>query len=484
MQQIQSAGLLKSASFIDGQWCESENQFDVVNPFDNHLLCRVADAGQKEAESAVIAAKKALKEWAAKSAAERAEILRNWFDLIQDNQSLLGRLLTLEQGKPLAEAEGEVGYGAGFIEWFAEEGKRVYGDTIPGPAQDKRIVVIKQPVGVVAAITPWNFPNAMIARKAAAALAAGCTFVVKPAAETPLSALALAELAQRAGIPAGVFNVVVGKDSSSIGRVFTQHPDVAKFTFTGSTQVGKMLAEQCAADLKRVSLELGGNAPFIVFEDADIDAAVEGAIQCKYRNAGQTCVCANRLLVQSSIKDVFEEKYIAAVQALKAGNGLEEGVDLGPLISQKALEKVDELVQSARQEGATVRLGGEKQGSSQFYPATVISDVDTKMKIAQSEIFGPVSPIISFTSEQDAIRIANDTEYGLAAYFYARDIGRVWRVAEQLAYGMVGINEGIVSNVAAPFGGVKHSGYGREGSKYGLDDYLDIKYLCFSGLNT
>ena len=482
MQGIHASELIKKASFVDGKWCESASSFEVRNPYDDALLCHVSDASTEVATHAVLAAKRALKAWAGQSASERATVLRRWFDLMMQHKADLGRLLTLEQGKPLSEAEGEVAYGAAFIEWFAEEGKRLYGDIIPAPSSDKRIVVIKQPVGVVTAITPWNFPNAMITRKAAAALAAGCTFVVKPAPETPLSALAIAQLAQQAGIPKGVFNVVVGTDSQGIGEVLTQHPDVAKFTFTGSTATGKTLASQCAPHLKKVSLELGGNAPFIVFEDADLDAAVAGAIVCKFRNAGQTCVCANRILVQSSIKAEFEEKFLAAVSQLKAGNGLDESVSVGPLINQHALDKVHDRVQRSLAQGATLLTGGEKPQDGQFYPVTVVSDVKNAMPIAADEIFGPVAPIISFESEEEAIRIANDTEYGLAAYFYARDIGRVWRVAEQLEFGMVGINEGIVSNVAAPFGGVKHSGMGREGSKYGLDDYVDIKYLCFSGI--
>lgn len=483
MQAIQAAGLLKKASFVNGKWRETGSYFKVTNPFDDNELCEIHDADANIAEEAVLAAKGALKTWSGLSANERAAILRRWFDLMMANQGVLGRLLTLEQGKPLAEAEGEVAYGAAFLEWFAEEGKRIYGDTIPAPSQDKRIVVIKQPVGVVTAITPWNFPNAMITRKAAAALASGCTFVVKPAAETPLSALAMAALAKEAGVPEGVFNVVVGTDAQGIGDVLTQHPDVAKFTFTGSTSVGKQLAQQCAPHLKKVSLELGGNAPFIVFDDADLDAAVAGAIVCKYRNAGQTCVCANRILVQASVKEAFEAKFLAATAALKSGNGLVQGVSIGPLINQKAINKVHQLVQSAIADGATLLQGGKVTEGSQFYPVTVLSDVTPSMQLVIQEIFGPVTPIISFETEEEALRIANDTEYGLAAYFYARDIGRVWRVAEQLEYGMVGINEGIVSNVAAPFGGVKHSGMGREGSKYGLDDYLDVKYLCFSGIS-
>jgi succinate-semialdehyde dehydrogenase/glutarate-semialdehyde dehydrogenase len=423
-----------------------------------------------------------------KSAKERSVLLRNWFNLLMQHQDDLGRILTLEQGKPLAEAKGEIAYGASFIEWFAEEGKRVYGDTIPAPSSDKRIIVIKQPVGVVASITPWNFPNAMIARKAAAALAAGCTFVGRPATQTPLSALAMAELAERAGIPAGVFNIIIGEDAKGIGKVLTQHPDVAKFTFTGSTSVGKTLIAQCATSVKKVSMELGGNAPFIVFNDADIDAAVEGAVLSKYRNAGQTCVCTNRILVQQGIAKEFTEKFTAAVAKLVTGNGLTDGVFIGPMISSSAVENVDKLVQDSIKAGAKLELGGARVQvvdgvADNFYQPTILSQVTNDMPIAANEIFGPVSPIISFETEQDAINMANDTEYGLAAYFYARDIGVIWRVAEGLEYGMVGINEGLISNAAAPFGGVKQSGSGREGSKYGLDDYLETKYLCMGGLD-
>jgi succinate-semialdehyde dehydrogenase/glutarate-semialdehyde dehydrogenase len=401
-----------------------------------------------------------------------------------ENQDDLGRILTLEKGKHLAEAKGEIAYGAAFLEWFAEEGKRVYGDTIPALSSDKKIVVIKQPVGVVASITPWNFPNAMIARKAAAALAAGCTFVVRPSESTPLSALAMAELAERAGIPAGVFNVVVGSNSRGMGQVLTQHPDVAKFTFTGSTGVGKLLLTQCATTVKKVSMELGGNAPFIVFDDADIEAAVQGAIISKYRNAGQTCVCTNRILVQQGVLAEFTEKFKNAVAELHIGDGLADGVNLGPMISDKAVCDVEKLVAESIAAGAKIAFGGQRSEVGElFYQPTILTGVTNDMPIAANEIFGPVSPIIAFETEEEAIELANDTEYGLAAYFYSRDIGTVWRVAEGLEFGMVGINEGIISNAAAPFGGVKQSGNGREGSKYGLDDYLEIKYLCMGGLD-
>jgi succinate-semialdehyde dehydrogenase/glutarate-semialdehyde dehydrogenase len=481
---LQDSQLVKNCSYINGNWHSSEIQIIVTNPANGSVVAKVSNAGVVETELAVNAAKGALKKWSAKSANERAYVMRNWFNLIMQHQDDLGRILTLEQGKPLAEAKGEVAYGAAFIEWFAEEGKRVYGDTIPGPSGDKRIIVIKQPVGVVASITPWNFPNAMIARKAAAALASGCTFVVRPATKTPLSALAMAELAERAGIPAGVFNVVVGDDASGIGKMLTQHPDVAKFTFTGSTSVGKTLLSQCATTVKKVSMELGGNAPFIVFADADIDAAVQGALLSKYRNAGQTCVCTNRIFVQNQVLEQFTEKFTASVAQLAIGNGLDDGIIIGPMISSQAVNDVDKLVQASIAAGAKVILGAKKSPVGEnFYQATILSHVTNDMPVAKNEIFGPVSPIIVFDNEAEVIAMANDTEFGLAAYFYARDIGRIWRVAEGLEYGMIGINEGIISNAAAPFGGIKQSGSGREGSKYGLDDYLEIKYLCLGGLD-
>ncbi len=481
---LQDNTLVKTSSYINGGWHNSEAQFAVTNPANNELVAYVSNAGVIETELAIKAAKSALKMWSAKSANERSILLRNWFNLLIQHQDDLGKILTLEQGKPLAEAKGEIGYGASFIEWFAEEGKRVYGDTIPGPSGDKRIVVIKQPVGVVASITPWNFPNAMIARKAAAALAAGCTFVVRPATQTPLSALAMAELAERAGIPAGVFNVVIGEDARGMGEVLTQHPDVAKFTFTGSTQVGKALISQCATTVKKVSMELGGNAPFIVFDDADIDAAVQGALISKYRNAGQTCVCTNRIFVQKAVLEQFTEKFSTAVAALSVGDGLVDGVTIGPMISSDAVDGVDKLVNDSIAAGANLILGGKKATAGKnFYQPTILTGVTNDMPVANNEIFGPISPILSFDTEAEVIAMANDTEYGLAAYFYSRDIGRIWRVAEALEYGMIGINEGLISNVAAPFGGVKQSGSGREGSKYGLDDYLEIKYLCMGGLD-
>ena len=483
MRELKDSQLLKCFSYINGSWHSSETNFIVTNPANGEVIAKVSNAGVVETELAVQAASNALKMWSSKSANERAALMRKWFDLMMANQDDLARILTLEQGKPLAEAKGEIAYGAAFIDWFAEEGKRVYGDVIPSGAGDKRIIVIKQPVGVVASITPWNFPNAMIARKAAAALAAGCTFVVRPATQTPLSALAMAELAERAGIPAGVFNVVVGEDARGMGKVLTQHPDVAKFTFTGSTAVGKSLIEQCASTVKKVSMELGGNAPFIVFDDADIDAAVQGAIASKYRNAGQTCVCTNRIFVQDAVLAQFTEKFIQAVSELTIGNGLDD-VNVGPMISSAAVAGVEQLVNDSIAVGATVVLGGERdQQGDNYYLPTILTNVTNDMPIAANEIFGPVTPIIAFSDEEQVIAMANDTEYGLASYFYARDIGRIWRVAEGLAFGMVGVNEGIISNAAAPFGGVKQSGSGREGSKYGLDDYLEIKYICIGGLN-
>ncbi len=483
MDIIKDKGLIKTHSYINGQWLEGGSKITVTNPATGETVASVSDASITDANYAVESAKKAIKLWSSKSASERANLMRRWFDLMMAHQDDLAKILTLEQGKPLAEAKGEIAYGASYIEWFAEEGKRVYGDTIPALAGDKRIIVIKQPVGVVASVTPWNFPNAMIARKAAAALAAGCTFVGRPASQTPLSALAMAELAERAGIPNGVFNIVVGDDAIGIGKVLTQHPDVAKFTFTGSTAVGKQLIAQCATTVKKVSMELGGNAPFIVFDDADIDAAVEGALVSKYRNAGQTCVCTNRIFVHRDVQETFTEKFVSAVKQLAIGNGMTDGVNVGPMISSKAVADVDDLVKASISDGASLIFGGESgELGDTFYQPTILTNVSNDMPIAQNEIFGPVSPIIPFDTEEEVIAMANATEYGLAAYFYARDIGRVWRVGESLDFGMVAINEGIISNAAAPFGGVKQSGSGREGSKYGLDDYMELKYLCMGGI--
>lgn len=487
MHNLNDSTLLKNVSYINGVWRKGESQICVTNPATGETVVNVDNASIEDTKLAVTSAKNALEKWSAKSANERATLLRRWFNLMMENQDDLAKILTLEQGKPLTEAKGEIAYGASFIEWFAEEGKRVYGDTIPAPSNDKRIIVIKQPVGVVAAITPWNFPNAMISRKAAAALAAGCTFVVRPAIQTPLSALAMAVLAERAGIPAGVFNVVVGDDARGMGKVLTENEDIAKFTFTGSTGVGKSLISQCASTIKKVSMELGGNAPFIVFDDADIDKAVAGALVSKYRNAGQTCVCTNRILVQQGVLKEFTKKFTLAFKDLTLGNGLDEGTTIGPMISAQAVNDVKRLIDESLQQGATLTYCGEQAKqqsmlSDSFLAPTILNDVTNDMPIAKNEIFGPVSPIISFIDEKEAISIANDTEFGLAAYFYSRDIGRIWRVAEGLDFGMVGINEGIISNAAAPFGGMKQSGNGREGSKYGLDDYLEIKYLCMGGL--
>lgn len=480
-----NTNLVKNGSYINGEWlADFAEVVSVSNPATGEIIIDVAGCTETDASAAVAAAHAALPAWRAKPAKERSALLKRWFELIMQNQHELSEILSAEQGKPLAEAKGEIAYGANYIEWFAEEAKRVYGDTIPSTGSNSRIVVIKQPVGVVAAITPWNFPNAMMTRKAAPALAAGCTFIVKAASETPLSALAIAELAEQAGIPAGVFNVLVGKSSSVIGKVLTQDPRVAKFTFTGSTEVGKILLAQCSTTVKKTSMELGGNAPFIVFNDADIDEAVKGIMGSKYRNAGQTCVCTNRILVQSDVQDALAEKLVEAVSKLKVGAGDEEGVDIGPLINVDATNSVDELVQDAISNGAKLLLGGGSHEKGKlFYQPTVLSNVSNSMRVAREEIFGPVAPLITFESEQEAIAMANDTDVGLAAYIYTRDIGRVWRVSEALEYGMVGINEGLISNEMAPFGGVKESGMGREGSKYGIEDYLEIKYLCMGGID-
>ena len=482
--KLNDMGLLRVGSYIDGQWrLEGADVLTVTNPATGAVVADVATANGAMTSEAISAAHRAMSDWQRLPAKARAQVLRRWFDLMMAHQEDLAVIMTTEQGKPLAESRGEVAYGAAFMEWFGEQAKRIDGDVIPAPSGDKRVVCIKQPVGVVAAITPWNFPNAMIARKAAPALAAGCTIVIKPASETPLSALAMAELAERAGVPAGVLNVVVGS-SSDIGPVLTDSPLVRKLTFTGSTEVGIRLEQACAATLKRTSMELGGNAPFIVFEDADIDAAVQGALISKYRNSGQTCVCTNRILVQASIHDAFVEKLVTATAALKMGDGLEEGVQQGPLVNVGAVEDVERLVRLSTEAGAHLALGGTRSelGPCYFMP-TVLTGVTPDMAVFRNEIFGPVAPVTSFVDEAEAIALANDTEFGLAAYFYTRDIGRVWRVSEALDYGMVGINEGIISNEMAPFGGVKASGSGREGSKYGIDDYLEIKYILMGGLD-
>ena len=482
---LSDTALFRTECYINGQWCSAESgaKLAIKNPATGEVIAEVAKVGAEETRRAIVAAETAMGEWRQVPAKQRASILRNWFNLIMENQEDLARIMTTEQGKTLAESRGEVAYGASYIEWFAEQAKRIDGDVIPAPGPDKRIVCIKQPVGVCAAITPWNFPNAMITRKAAPALAAGCSIVIKPASETPLSALALAELAERAGIPAGVLNVVVGS-SGEIGGELTSNPVVRKLSFTGSTPVGKLLEAQCAATMKKTSMELGGNAPFIVFDDADIEAAVQGALISKYRNSGQTCVCSNRLLVQENIAEEFTARLAKATAALTLGNGLNEEVNLGPLVNEGAVADVDALVQQTIAAGATLVLGGAPSDLGPcFYQPTILTNVTTDMPVFRNEIFGPVAPIITFKDEAEAIGLANDTEFGLASYFYTRDIGRVWRVAEALEYGIVGINEGIISNEMAPFGGVKESGSGREGSKYGMDDYLEIKYMLMGGLD-
>ena len=483
--QLRDAALLRTEAYIDGQWIQADAgmRFAVSNPADGAVIASVPDLGAAETRRAIAAAEAALPAWRARTAKERAAVLRRWFELIMAHQEDLAVLMTAEQGKPLAEARGEVAYGASFIEWFAEEGKRVYGDVIPGHAADKRIVVVKQAIGVVAAITPWNFPIAMITRKAGPALAAGCTIVIKPAEDTPLCALALAELAERAGVPRGVLNVVTSNRAAEVGGELTANPAVRKLSFTGSTEVGKLLMAQCAGTVKKVALELGGNAPFIVFDDADLDAAVAGAMASKYRNAGQTCVCANRLLVQDAVHDAFAAKLAEAVAKLKVGPGLSGEVQQGPLINQDAVAKVEELLGDAVEKGAKIVCGGKRHAlGGTFFEPTILTGVTPAMRVAREEIFGPVAPLFRFHTEEEAIRMANDTEFGLAAYFYARDIARVWRVAEGLEYGIVGINEGIISTEVAPFGGVKASGIGREGSKYGIDDFVEIKYLCMGGI--
>ncbi len=486
MITLSDPGLLRSQAFIDGAWVDADSgkQFPVLNPADGSLLGQVADCGAAETERAVAAANAAWPAWRDKTAKERAAILRTWFELILAHQEDLALLMTLEQGKPLAEAKGEVVYGASFVEWFAEEGKRIYGDIIPTVAPTRRLMVLKQSIGVVAAITPWNFPSSMITRKAAPAFAAGCTVVLKPAEDTPYSALALAVLAERAGFPKGVFNIVTGANPAAIGTVLTGSPLVRKLSFTGSTEVGKLLMSQAAATVKKVSLELGGNAPFIVFDDADLDAAVAGAMASKYRNAGQTCVCANRLLVQAGVYDAFAAKLVAAVKGLKVGHGTEGGVTQGPLINAEAIEKVERHVADALAKGGKLELGGKRHAlGGNFFEPTIITNVTPDMAVAREETFGPLAPLFKFETEADAVRMANDTEFGLAAYFYSRDIGRITRVMEGLEYGMVGVNEGILSNEVAPFGGIKQSGIGREGSKYGIEDFIEAKYICLGGID-
>ena len=483
--QLKDKDLFRTKAYVDGQWIDADDgsTFAVTNPANDELIAEVARCGGDETRRAIEAAEKAQLLWRQKTATERSNLLRKWFNLMMEAQEDLAQILTAEQGKPLFESRGEIAYGASFIEWFAEEAKRIYGDVIAPPANDRRIVVIKQPVGVVACITPWNFPNAMLARKVGAALAAGCTTVCKPATATPLSAFAMAELADRAGIPAGVINVLAGH-TGAIGDELTSNPIVRKLTFTGSTEVGKKLVADCSRTMKRTSMELGGNAPFIVFDDAQLDNAVQATLTSKYRNAGQTCVCANRILVQDSVMEEYSEKLAEAVAEFKLGNGAEDGVTMGPLIDDTAADNVCAMIDDAVAKGAEVTLGGgrSKLGGT-FIEPTILSGVTSEMRVFREEIFGPVSPLVSFSTEEEAIAIANDTEFGLAAYFCARDVGRVWRVSEGLEFGIIGVNEGIISNAMAPFGGIKESGNGREGSKYGLDDYVEIKYLCIGGID-
>ena len=485
--QLNDMGLLKTQAFINGEWVDGDNgeTFAVTNPANGEHLADIASVGAAETRRAIEAAEVAMQDWKARPAAERAKFLRRWFDLVMANQDDLAKLMTLEQGKVLAESVGEVAYGASFIEWFSEEARRVYGDVLALPQTDRRGVVIKQPVGVVAAITPWNFPNAMITRKVAPALAVGCTIVLKPATETPLSALALAELAQRAGLPAGLFSVVPGKNAREIGGELSSNPTVKKLTFTGSTPVGKTLMKQCAETVKRTSMELGGNAPVIVFDDADIDKAITGALISKFRNSGQTCICANRILVQEGIYDAFIEKFTAAVNEFKIGNGLDADSTHGPVVTAKAAKDIDAMVKDAVAQGANVVTGGQIDAQGEcFYQPTILTNVHDQMRVFREEIFGPVAPVFKFSTEAEAIAMANDTEFGLASYIYTRDIGRVWRVSEGIEYGMVGVNEVAISADVIPFGGVKESGQGREGSKYGLDDYLEVKYICMGDLNS
>jgi succinate-semialdehyde dehydrogenase/glutarate-semialdehyde dehydrogenase len=482
---LKDPALFRQQCYVDGKWVDADSgkTLAVNNPATGEILGTVPNMGAAETRRAIEAANAAMPAWRAKTARERSVILRRWFDLMMANQEDLAKLLTAEQGKPLAEARGEIAYGASFIEWFAEEAKRIYGDTIPQHQADKRIVVLKEPIGVCAAITPWNFPNAMITRKSGPALAAGCTMVLKPASATPYSALAMAELGERAGIPRGVFSIVTGS-SAAIGGEMTSNPIVRKITFTGSTAVGKLLLQQCARTVKKASMELGGNAPFIVFDDADLDAAVEGAIASKYRNTGQTCVSANRLLIQDKVYDAFAAKLADKARAMKVGNGMQPGVVQGPLIDSAAVAKVEEHISDAVAKGAKVLVGGKRHAlGGTFFEPTVLTGVNTTMKVTKEETFGPVAPLFRFKDEKEAIRLANDTEFGLASYFYGRDIGRIWRVAEALEYGIVGINTGLISTEVAPFGGVKESGIGREGSKYGIEDYLVIKYLCMGGVD-
>ncbi len=486
LQRLAKSDLLINAGFVGGEWTENASDgatFDVKNPSTGEVIAVLPDLGIGETNIAIDAAHNAQKDWAKRTGKERSAVLRRWHDLMVKNVDDLGAILTAEMGKPFAEAKGEILYGASFIEWFAEEAKRIYGDIIPGHQPDKRIMVMKQPVGVVASITPWNFPNAMIARKVGPALAVGCAFVAKPAAETPLSALAMAKLAEEAGLPKGLLSVITSKRSSDIGKMFCANEKVRKLTFTGSTEIGRILMEQSARQVMKTSMELGGNAPFIVFDDADLDAAVEGAMISKYRNNGQTCVCANRMYVQAGVYDAFAEKLVAAVEAMKVGDGFDDGVSAGPLISKAAVDKVEEHIADASGKGAKIVTGGRRHKlGGTFFEPTVMTGVTGDMLIASDETFGPVAPLFKFDTVEDVIAQANDTIFGLASYFYAKDLTKVWRVAEALEYGMVGVNTGLISTEVAPFGGIKQSGTGREGSKYGCDDYLEIKYVCVGGV--
>ncbi len=479
---LKDPSLLETRAYIGGKWVDGDDgTFDVKNPARGDVVAKVANLSRAQVAGAIAQAETAQKEWAKWTGKERAGVMRKWFDLMMENQDDLGTILTVEQGKPLAEAKGEIAYGASFIEFFGEEAKRIYGETIPGHQRDKRITVIKQPIGVAASITPWNFPNAMITRKAAPALAAGCAFVARPAAETPLSAIVMGVLAERAGIPAGVFNVVPSSSSSAVGKEFCENPAVRKLTFTGSTEVGRILLKQAADQVMKCSMELGGNAPFIVFDDADLDAAVEGAIMCKFRNNGQTCVCANRIYVQAGVYDEFAQKLKARVQKMKVGDGLEKGTDLGPLINKDAGAKVKEHIEDAVSKGAKLILGNTKDDASgNFFEPTIMTGVTQDMMVATEETFGPLAPLFKFENEDEVIAMANDTIFGLASYFYAKDLSRVYKVAEALEYGIVGVNTGIISTEVAPFGGVKQSGLGREGSHHGIEDYLEMKYICMS----
>jgi succinate-semialdehyde dehydrogenase/glutarate-semialdehyde dehydrogenase len=478
---LRDPSLLETRAFVAGEWVDAPDDatFDVINPARGDVIAKVADLSRNDAARAIQAAAEAMKGWAARTAKDRAQVMRKWFDLMMENQDDLARILTAEMGKPFPEAKGEIAYGASFVEWFGEEAKRVYGETIPGHLPDKRLTVIRQPIGVVGSITPWNFPNAMIARKAAPALAVGCGFVARPAAETPLSALAMAVLGERAGLPKGILSVVTSSRSSDIGKEFCENPLVRKLTFTGSTEVGRILLRQAADQVLKCSMELGGNAPFIVFDDADLDAAVEGAMASKFRNNGQTCVCANRIYVQAGVYDAFAQKLATAVDKLRVGDGLDDGVTTGPLINQDAVEKVEEHIRDVLNGGGHVVTGGERMEGLFFQP-TVVTGVTDRMKVATEETFGPLAPLFRFETEEEVVQKANDTIFGLASYFYARDIGRITRVQEALEYGIVGVNTGIISTEVAPFGGVKQSGLGREGSRHGIEDYLEMKYICLS----